>query len=119
LLGGRSDVPRLLAASDIYVSASYIEGMSISILEAMAAGLPVVGTCVGENSKLILPNIGILIPVGDPSALAKAIAKLVEAPELRSSFGREARSLVSEHHNVESWFEQIRNLYQEVVQRNA
>lgn len=118
LLGGRDDVPRLLAASDIYVSASYIEGMSISILEAMAAELPIVATCVGENSKLILPTTGILVPVRNSRALAEAIAKMVESPELRTSFGAEARSLVSKLYNVESWFAQIRNLYKDVVEGN-
>jgi glycosyltransferase involved in cell wall biosynthesis len=118
LLGGREDVPRLLAASDIYVSASYIEGMSISILEAMAAELPIVATCVGENPKLILPTTGILVPVRNSRALAEAIAKMVESPELRTSFGAEARSLVSKLYNVESWFAQIRNLYKDVVDRN-
>jgi glycosyltransferase involved in cell wall biosynthesis len=118
LLGGRGDVPRLLAASDIYVSASYSEGMSISILEAMAAGLPVVATCAGENSRLVLPSTGILIPVGDPQALAAGIARLIDSPKLRSSLGAEGRCQVSRLYNVETWFDRIRSLYEEILERH-
>jgi glycosyltransferase involved in cell wall biosynthesis len=116
LLGGRPDVPRLLAASDIYVSASYIEGMSISILEAMATGLPVVATRAGENSRFVLPSTGILIPIGDVQALAAGIARLIESPELRASLGSEGRSLVSRCYNAETWFDRIRGVYEEVLE---
>ncbi|MGZ9225444.1 MAG: glycosyltransferase [Anaerolineales bacterium] len=116
LLGGRSDVPRLLAASDIYVSTSYIEGMSISILEAMAAGLPIVATPAGENSTFIFPSTGILIPFGNSQALVAAITRLIESPELRASLGAEGRSMVSRYYNVETWFARIHDLYAEVVE---
>lgn len=116
LLGGRRDVPGLLAASDIYASASYLEGMSISILEAMAAGLPVVATCAGENSMFVLPSTGILIPFGDAQALAAALARLIESPELRTSLGVEGRSLVSRLYNVETWFDRIRGVYEEALE---
>jgi glycosyltransferase involved in cell wall biosynthesis len=116
LLGGRTDVIRLLTASDIYVSTSYIEGMSISILEAMAAGLPVVATSAGENPIFVLPSTGILVPFGDGQALVAALIRLIESPELRASLGAEGRALVSRHYTVETWFERIRGLYEEVLE---
>jgi glycosyltransferase involved in cell wall biosynthesis len=76
-LGRRADVPSLLAASDIGVLASHEEGFSNAVLEAMAAGLPMVATAVGGNSEAVLDGeTGILVPPHDPTALGQAIACL-------------------------------------------
>lgn len=115
LLGARADVPRLLAASDVYVSTSRVEGMSISMLEAMAAGLPVVATCAGENSRLVLPTTGVLISIGDIQALADGLDRLLSSPSLRVSLGVEAISIVMQSYNVETWFRQIRSVYLNAV----
>lgn len=72
--GFRRDVERLLQAMDLFVSPSYIEGLPTSVLEAMAAGVPVVATCIPGNAELIRHGIsGVLTPVGDPRVLAQAI----------------------------------------------
>lgn len=115
VLGGRSDVPRLLAASDVYVSTSRMEGMSISILEAMAAGLPLVATCVGENSRLVLPTTGVLIPTGDIQALADGLDRLLASPSLRVSLGVEALSVVMKSYDTKIWIKQIRSIYEDAL----
>ena len=74
LLGERHDVPALLAESGFFVSSSLSEGISLTLLEAMAVGLPVVTTTVGGNPEVVLDgHTGRLAPAGDPAALARAI----------------------------------------------
>ena len=80
-LGHRDDIPDLLAALDIFVLPSHSEGISRSLLEAMAAGLPVVVTDVGGSPEVVQPEIdGLLIPAKDPSALAQALVRLLSRP---------------------------------------
>ena len=115
LLGLRSDVPRLLAASDIYVSASHAEGLPISILEAMAAGLPVVATDVGDIPLIIKPEFGICVPAHQPGRIAAALRDLVENPEKRVSFGSKAREYVTQHHSPDVWLDQLLDIYNQVI----
>ncbi|MBU0511084.1 MAG: glycosyltransferase, partial [Chloroflexi bacterium] len=91
LLGARTDVPRLLAASDIYVSASHREGLPLAILEAMSAGLPVVATGVGGVPELV-GGRGILIPPRRPEAFAAALVSLLNDPAQQRSLGTAARA---------------------------
>ncbi len=98
-LGSRGDVPALLSAFDLVVSASLSEGLSNAILEAMAAGLPVVATAVGGNPELVVPGeTGELVPAEDPPALARALAGLVADREGRERRGREGRARAEARH---------------------
>ena len=115
LLGLRSDVPTLLAASDIFVSASHWEGLPVSILEAMAAGLPVVATNVGDIPLVIKPEFGICVPPHQPSQVAVALKNLIENPEQKVSFGSKAREYVTQHHGSDVWLDQILNIYDRVI----
>lgn len=115
LLGLRSDVPHLLAASDIYVSASHAEGLPVSILEAMAAGLPVVATKVGDIPLVLKPEFGICVPAHQPSQIAAALKQLIENPEQRNRSGAGAREYVVQHHSPDIWFDQILNIYNQVI----
>jgi len=91
-LDGRTDVPELLAAADIGVLPSREEGFSNSLIEKMAAGLPVVVTDVGGNAEAVLNNqTGIIVPPENPSAMAKALTLLIGNPVLRTKMGRAAR----------------------------
>jgi glycosyltransferase involved in cell wall biosynthesis len=88
LCGARSDVGAVLARSDVFVLASRSEGGPISILEAMAAGLPVVASDVGGVREQVADGVtGLLVPPGDPEALAGALERLLADPELRRRLG--------------------------------
>jgi glycosyltransferase involved in cell wall biosynthesis len=92
LLGYRTDVRDLLAAADLFVLASAFEGLPVSIMEAMAAGLPVAATAVGGVPEAVLDGAtGILVRPTDPDALAEAVLRLTEDPSQRSRMGASAR----------------------------
>ena len=92
LLGDRSDVPRLLAAADVFVCSSRSEGMPISIIEAMAAGLPVVASAVGGVPEMVDDErTGLLVAPGAAAALADALARLIGDRALREQMGRAGR----------------------------
>lgn len=100
LAGERDDVPQLLRAMDIYVCSSVAEGMALTILEAMASGLPVVATRVGGNPELVLENqTGQLVPAADSTALAQTLGDELAQPEQLDKYGaaaqKRARSLFS------------------------
>jgi glycosyltransferase involved in cell wall biosynthesis len=93
LAGERSDVPELLAESDVFVLSSRSEGLPVSVLEAMAAELPVVATDVGGLAELVVDGeTGILVPPGDEAALTEALGRLVEDRELRRRLGTAGRA---------------------------
>jgi glycosyltransferase involved in cell wall biosynthesis len=93
LAGERSDVPELLAASDVFVLSSRSEGLPVSVLEAMAAELPVVASAVGGLAELIENGVtGVLVPAGDERALAEALGRLVKDPGRRRSLGAAGRA---------------------------
>lgn len=91
-LGPRDDVPALLAASDIAILASHQEGFSNAIIEAMAAGLPLVVTDVGGNPEAVVHGeTGFVVPAHDPGAMGRALRQLANDPALRAQFGGEGR----------------------------
>jgi glycosyltransferase involved in cell wall biosynthesis len=91
-LGFRGDVPRLLQSADIFVLPSRREGLPRSIMEAMAAGKPVVATDVRGNRNLVGNGVtGILVKLGDVVGLAQAILQLIHNPELRLRMGEAGR----------------------------
>jgi glycosyltransferase involved in cell wall biosynthesis len=93
LAGERSDVPELLAESDVFVLSSRSEGLPVSVLEAMAAELPVVATDVGGLAELVVDGeTGILVPPGDEAALTEALGRLVEDRDLRRRLGTAGRA---------------------------
>ena len=97
LAGERHDVRELLAEADIFVLSTRSEGLPLSILEAMSAGLPVVASGVGGVPELVVDGeTGLLVPPGDPSRLAAAIQRLLEDPALRDRLGAAGRARVAE-----------------------
>lgn len=91
--GHRADVRELLAAFDVYVNSSISEGISLTILEAMAAGLPVVATAVGGTPEVIRDGAtGVLVPARDPGALTETLAGLHASAERRATLGAAART---------------------------
>lgn len=93
LPGDRDDVPDLLRAMDVFVLPSMNEGISNTILEAMACGLPVVATDVGGNPELVVEGeTGALVPPGDPDAMAGALRRYIDDPDLIARHGTAARA---------------------------
>jgi L-malate glycosyltransferase len=93
-LGHRDDARRWLAGWDVYVNCSVSEGVSLTILEAMAAALPVVATAVGGTPEVLDEASGVLAPSRDPAALAGALAALIRDPALRTRLAAGARARV-------------------------
>jgi len=97
LLGFREDVRRFLSDMDVFVLSSRFEGLPLTIIEAMFAGLPVVATRVGGVPELVEDGItGFLVPPKDPGALAEALQKLIEDPELRRRMLEETEKVYHE-----------------------
>ncbi len=93
LPGDRDDIPDLLRAMDVFVLPSLNEGISNTILEAMASGLPVVATDVGGNPELVIDGeTGVLVPPGDPDAMAGALRRYIDDPDLIARHGTAARA---------------------------
>ncbi len=115
LLGIRDDVPSLLAAADIYVNASIWEGLPVSHLEAMTAGLPLVVTAVGDVPNIMINGIGILLPAKQPAEMAKALASILDDQTLRISMGQKAKQHALNHYNPENWFQKHIDIYQQIL----
>lgn len=120
LAGDRADVPDLVQLMDLFVLPSLGEGISNTVLEAMAGGLPVVATRVGGNPELVEEGrTGALVPVRDVGALADAIARLLTDDERRARYGAAARDFVARHFSWERCVEQYLGLYDELLGLSA
>jgi len=102
--------------SDIFVLPSHHEGMPISIIEAMASGLPIVATDVGGIPDLIKNNVsGLLIQAYNSKELADSIYKLLKSTELRRYLGENARLKAKENHEIENYVDDIVDYYQQII----
>lgn len=112
LCGERRDIPSVLKAFDVFALPSRAEGISNTILEAMATGLPVVATDVGGNPELVEPDVtGRLVPAADPAALETALRSYVSDPYLRAQHGKAGRERVLQHFSLERMAQAHTDLY--------
>jgi sugar transferase (PEP-CTERM/EpsH1 system associated) len=112
LLGNRDDVPIILAESDVFVLSSVAEGIPLTVLEGMAAGLPVVATRVGGVGEAVVDGAtGTLVAPSDPVALAGALRAYVEDEALRLQHGREGRARVEKHFSLPAMLSAYAALY--------
>jgi glycosyltransferase involved in cell wall biosynthesis len=112
-LGRRDDVPALLAAADVLVLPSSIEGLPLVVLEAMAAGVPVVATSVGGTPEAVVDGeTGLLVPPGDVHALARALGELLGDPEQARRLGEAGRRRAREHFGADAAARRILGLYE-------
>jgi len=109
-LGDRRDIAAVLASMDVAVLTSDSEGLSNVILEAMAAGLPVVAYDVGGNAELVNEQRGALVPAGDEPGFADAVKRILAESSPRQQLGRNGRRFAEENFGLE----RVRNLYVEL-----
>ncbi len=116
LTGKRSDVPALLMASDVYLNCSNWEGMPLSTIEAMGAGLALVCTKT-EGIGALMPtgDNGFVVPVGDPTAMADAIRTLADDSRLRKRMGKASRKLAEQQFSKERMCSELAKVIAEVI----
>jgi len=116
LLGEREDVAVLLRAFDLFVLPSLNEGISNTILEAMATGLPVLATRVGGNPELVEDGVtGTLVPSGDTAALAAALKRYVDRPELAPAHGAEGLRRARSRFSIAAMVRAYEDVYRRVA----
>lgn len=115
-LGQSTDVAPLLWQADLFVLPSLFEGLPVSILEAMAAGVPVIATQVGGTPEEIGScETGLLVPPGDPAALADAICHLLTNPGLAQRLAMNAEARVRQEFSVERMVQRTTDIYDTVL----
>ena len=115
-LGERRDVPALLRCLDAFVIASKFEPFGVSVLEAMAAGLPIVSTDVNELPEILdRGRAGVLVPAEQPEALATALEQVSSDPGLRSRLGTHARTVARTRYSLPAVVAAYTKLYDEVT----
>lgn len=115
-LGERSDVPRLLAACDLFALSSLTEGISMALLEAMAVGLPVAATAVGGTPELVIPDeTGLLVPSSNPAALARAMGALLNDPQRAKDLGEAGARRVAQRFSLEAMAGAYARLYRKAL----
>jgi len=118
LLGWRSDVPDLLAATDIFLLTSLFEGLPRVVLQAMAAGVAVVATNTGGVAEVVVDGVtGFLVPPGRPDVAAEAVARLGGDEAARRGMGAAGRSHLSAEFDIRRMVCDLEALYDETLER--
>lgn len=118
LPGERSDIPELMRSLDCFVLPSLAEGISNTILEAMASGLPVIATEVGGNADLVSAGTtGAIVPSADPEAMAQEIVKLANQPDTAKNMGRAGRSAIEQKFSMEAMVAAYQGAYDKLLHR--
>ena len=117
-LGFRSDIPRLISASNAILLTSQQEGLPRSIMEALSMGTPVIGTNIRGIKDLIADNCGLLVKVGDIGALAQAMAYIVDNPDAAIQMGQRGQSKIAEY-DINNIVEIYAELYDRALNNNT
>lgn len=118
--GFRDDVDRFYDAMDVSALTSLSEGLSITLLESMRRGVPVVATDVGGNAEVVQHGeTGFLVPARDPDAFARKIIELARNPELRRSFGMRARERIQRNFSMRGVADAYASIYRELAVRSS
>ena len=116
VLGPRKDVPALMHAIDVFAMPSIWEGFGLVLLEAMAAGRPIVASRVATIPEVVVDGeTGLLVPAGDPVALADAMAQLAHDPALARRLGEAGRERLRQHFSIEKMVGDTELLYRELI----
>ena len=119
LAGERSDIADLLPAFDVFVLPSLAEGISNTLLEAMACAVPIVATAVGGNVELVVADVGELVPPKDAQAMASAMRRIGESHERRTRMARAARARALGEYGLAGMVRRYADLYQREIERRA
>ena len=112
MAGSRDDVPALLRDFDIFVLASFREGISNTVLEAMASGLPVIASATGGNPELVDDGVtGVLVPPGDSAALGRALCEYVRDAQRRKAHATAARRRAVACFSLDGMIDRYAELY--------
>lgn len=112
LPGSRDDIPEIMRSFDVFVLGSRREGISNTVLEAMASGLPVIATNTGGNAELVRPKeTGELVPPEDSVALTEEILRFASDPDLRNVCGIEARKAAVEKYSLDMMIDKYQRMY--------
>jgi glycosyltransferase involved in cell wall biosynthesis len=114
--GERSDVANVMRGLDCFVLPSLAEGISNTILEAKASGLPVIATRVGGNPELVVEGqTGALVPVSDPEAMARAIIAYAQDPEQARAAGQAGRMEIERRFSMQAMVGAYQGLYDRLL----
>ncbi|KIG01923.1 glycosyltransferase family 4 protein [Caballeronia concitans] len=112
LIGFRTDIPNVLRGCDLFVLPTHQEALGQSYIEAMAAGLPVIGTDVDGVPELIKHNVnGLLVPPKNPDALRAALVQLIDNPDQRTRFGEAGRRMTKDRFSVDDMADETIDFY--------
>ena len=115
-LGVRDDIPALMRSFDVFVLASLTEGISLTLLEAMAAAKPIVATNVGGNPEVVVDGeTGFLVSPQDPQAMADKILALLNDPTLAAGMGRAGRARVEQYFSLAAMADEYEKVYRMVL----
>ena len=115
-LGHRTDIPALLASCDLFVLPSLFEGLPLSVLEAMAAGKPVIATAVGGTAEAVSHGkTGLLVPAGDAGALAAAIRILLSNPPLATHLGQAGLASAQREFSAATMVQRVTAIYDDIL----
>jgi len=115
-LGARRDLGNILAAIDIFAMPSYWEGLPLSMVLAMGAGLPVVASRVAGIPEVVKDGVsGVLVDAGDSNQLARALATLVNDRQLRARLGAAAKAFVLPRFGIDGYVASIATLYDHLL----
>jgi glycosyltransferase involved in cell wall biosynthesis len=117
-VGYQSNPAEWLALADVTVLPSYFEGLPIAAIESLAAGKPIVATAVDGTPEVVVDGkTGLTVPPGNPQALAAAVCRLLQEPELRQALGSAGRQWVVEHFSLEQQVRETQALYLNALRR--
>ena len=116
LLGYYEDLYGLLNALDLYILSSHLESAPLGVMEAMAAGLPVIATDAGGTGEIIINGEdGYLVPPRDPEEMARAMKKIIVSPDAASNMAQKGKQKIYNYYSFDRMIEDYRNLYREML----
>ena len=117
-LGARTDIPDLLSVMDVFVLCSHNEGLSLTLIEACAAGKPIVATDVGGNREVVKHQInGLLVPANESQSLAMAIQKILGDKDAAREMGRKGCTVFAEQFTIDTMVDTYQKLYNACLQQ--